>query len=107
MSSSVLSQLARDDVVDGSPPDLTSFPHSRASRKPRAVQTAVAVKSALSQFDGDLKFFVSSESISAGDDWKSVLREELPAERSASPALHGANAEVGLVPLGGRALHLP
>jgi hypothetical protein len=39
MSSSILSQLALDDVVDGSSPDLTSIPHSRASRKPRANHT--------------------------------------------------------------------
>jgi hypothetical protein len=38
MSSSVLSQFALDDVVDGSSPDLTSIPHSRASKKPRANQ---------------------------------------------------------------------
>ena len=35
MSSSVLSQLALDAVVDGSSPDLTSLPHTRASKKPR------------------------------------------------------------------------
>ena len=40
-------------------------------------ETAIAVKTALSQFDGDLKFFISGESIPAGEDWKSVLRDEL------------------------------
>jgi hypothetical protein len=39
MSSSVLSQLALDDVVDGPSPDLTSIPHSRASKEPRANQS--------------------------------------------------------------------
>jgi hypothetical protein len=38
MSSSVLSQLVLDDVVDGSSPDLTSIPHSRVSEKLRANQ---------------------------------------------------------------------
>jgi hypothetical protein len=38
MSLSVLSQLALDDVVDGSSPDLTSIPHSRASKTPRPNQ---------------------------------------------------------------------
>jgi hypothetical protein len=42
MSSSVLSQLALDDVVDGFSPDLTSLPHSRASKKPRANQCSTA-----------------------------------------------------------------
>ncbi len=42
MSSSVLSQLALDDVVDGSSPDLTSIPHSRASKKPRANHSVAA-----------------------------------------------------------------
>jgi hypothetical protein len=47
------------------------------SHKDEDKETAIAVKTALSQFDGDLKFFISGESIPAGDDWKSVLRNEL------------------------------
>ena len=34
--SSILLQFALDDVVDVSSPDLTSIPHSRASKDPRA-----------------------------------------------------------------------
>jgi hypothetical protein len=47
------------------------------SHKDEDKETAIAVKTALSQFDGDLKFFISGESIPAGEDWKSVLRNEL------------------------------
>ena len=47
------------------------------SHKTEDKEIAIAVKTALSQFDGDLRFFISGESISAGDDWKSVLRDEL------------------------------
>jgi hypothetical protein len=38
MSTSVLSERALDDVVDGSSPDLTSLPHSRVSKQPRTNQ---------------------------------------------------------------------
>lgn len=47
------------------------------SHKEEDQEIAVAVKTALSQFSGDLEFFISGESIAAGEDWKAVLRQEL------------------------------
>jgi integrase len=53
MSSSILPQLALDDVVDGSSPDLTSIPHSRASNTPSTHHTGLLrVERSLARHEG-------------------------------------------------------
>lgn len=39
--------------------------------------SAIAIRDALAQFSGDLEFFISGDSIHAGEDWNARLRTEL------------------------------
>lgn len=47
------------------------------SHKDEDRATAIAVRDALGAFSGDLEFFISGQNIPEGEDWRSVLRQQL------------------------------